>query len=101
MEQMDSLETFTEEMLSSAKGERFLQTLLQNLEVRPIPSLEKTLCGYDFISNLHGIRFDYEQKEVSIAYRVIEHMYPDRVVTFALFEAILEGILCCRRKRKW
>lgn len=99
---MDSLESFVREMLDSDQPkELFLQELLKDLEEQQMPSLEQAKRGYARESNLHGINYDYETQEVTVAYRVVPDLHPSKTVAFAYFETIVEGLLCCRRKRKW
>lgn len=101
MRTLDSLENFVLEMRDSANPERFLKILLSELAEPPIPTLDRALTGYDHMSNLHGIKYDYDVNEVYIEYRVVSDLYEPKKVSFAYFEAVLEGILVCRRKKKW
>ena len=98
---LDSLENFVLEMRESAKPERFLNTLLAELAEAPIPTLDRALTGYDHMSNLHGIKYNYETNEVTVEYRVVSDLYEPKTISFSYFEAVLEGILVCRRKKIW
>lgn len=81
--------------------ELFLNGLLEDVLHQPIPTLEGTMAEYDRMTNLHGIKFDYEKHEVLIEYKVVPGLYEPKRVSFSYFETVVEGILCCRRKRKW
>ena len=45
--------------------------------------------------------YDYDKGEVTISYRVVDDMYPSRLMSFENFRVILEGLLVCRRNKKW
>lgn len=81
--------------------ELFLNGLLEDMNYQPLPSLEKAKAGFDKSSNLHTLTFDYEKKEVHIGYKVVPELYEPKIVSFQIFEVIIEGLLVCRRKSKW
>ncbi len=97
----DSLTTFCQEMLESTEGDRLLKELLAEVEVATLPSLEKTRQGYDYISKLHGISFDHEGKEVTIAYRVVGELYEPVTIPFIVFSMLVQGLQIERRNLKW
>lgn len=99
---MDSLHSFIEEMLKEEiPKEPVLEALLKLLDEQPMPSLESARCEFDYKTKLHGIIIDYQKKEVSLNYLVVESLVPTYTLSFEAFEVILEGLLSCRRKRKW
>lgn len=97
----DSLTTFCQEMLESTDGNRLLKELSSELITPSLPSLEKARQGYDYISKLHGISFNHEEKTVTVAYRVIGDLYESVTVPFLVFSLLLQGLEEERRRLKW
>ena len=99
---MDSLDTFIEELLmDEGNREGLLNDMISHLKEQAIPSLEQLKTGYTDNTQLHGVYYDYDKKEVTISYRVVPDLHPDRVMSFSNFQVILEGLLVCRRHKRW
>ncbi len=99
---MNSLESFVEEMLRiEMPKEILISSLLKQVEEQPMPSMEKPAAPFDYATNLHGLTFDYAEEKVTIAYKVVDNLYPPVTVSFIAFEVLLEGLALCRRKKKW
>ncbi len=99
---MESLESFIEEMLEQEiPKEIFLNGLLTDLSEQALPSAEKLQTGFDKTSNLHGLTYDYENRQVTISYKVIPKLHPPTTISFDVFGIIVEGLICRRRKNKW
>lgn len=99
---MDALDSFIEEVLNDdVRREGLLSDMLAHLESQPLPSEEQLRTGFTDSTQRHGVYYDYDKQEVTIAYRVVDNMYPDRTMSFANFRVILEGLIVCRRNKKW
>ena len=98
---MSVLDSFVEEMLQPEVPKRvLLERLLQGLEKEKPPQFKIPAPAYTFESNLHGLIYDYQKKEVTIHYKVAPAVYEDLTVSFMTFKALLEGIAICIRMQK-
>ncbi|MCF0155444.1 MAG: hypothetical protein HUJ84_07030 [Veillonella sp.] len=99
---MDSLDSFIEELLNDeSRREGLINDMISHLKDQPIPSMEQLQTGFTDSTPLHGIYYNYDEHTVKISYRVVDDMYPDRIMSFENFRVVLEGLLVCRRNRKW
>ncbi len=99
---MSALDNFVEEMLQPAVPKRaLLEKLLGGLDRAKPPQFKIPAPKYTFESNLHGLIYDYQNKTVTVCYKVAHSVYPDVVVSFATFRALLEGLAVCIRQQKW
>jgi hypothetical protein len=99
---MSVLDSFVDEMLQSEVSKRVLiEKLTRGLENVKPPKFTIPPAKYTFESNLHGFIYDYQQKRVTIAYKVTHSIYPDMTVSFQTFRVILEGLAVCIRMQKW
>lgn len=99
---MSVLDNFVEEMLQVEVSKRvLLERMLHGLEVEKPPQFKIPAPQYTFESNLHGLRYDYQKKEVTISYKVAPKVYDEVTVAFATFKVLLEGIAVCIRMQKW
>ncbi|ERT62005.1 hypothetical protein [Megasphaera vaginalis (ex Srinivasan et al. 2021)] len=105
---MSVLDNFVEEILHAegllqSKGSKqaFLGRLLRGLEKERPPQFKVPLPKYTFESNLHGLSYDYQKREVTLSYKVASAVYPDVTVSFGTFRVLLEGLSLCIRMQKW
>lgn len=99
---MDSLHSFIDEMLTEQiSKESFLTDLLNRLETQPIPTMEEARTGFATKSSLHGISYDYDKQRVTLSYLVVPNMYEPYTLSFSQFAVVVEGLLSCRRKKRW
>lgn len=98
---MDSVDTFIHEMMESVDTERYIQQILNEMAEPSIPDLQKVLKGYDCMTKLHGVKLNRDEREATIQYCVVSDAYPAVTLSYERMEVLLEGLLCCRRKRKW
>lgn len=98
---MDSIDTLINEIMERTDGEIKVKNMLRIMEKPPMPALENIMTGFDFLTELHGIKFDWEDEKVTIAYRVIDDLYPTKTISFERFKILSEGILVCKRRKKW
>lgn len=99
---MSVLDNFVEEMLQSEMPKRtIIEKLIRGLDnVRP-PQFTIPAPKYTFETNLHGFIYDYQQKQVTVTYKVTHSIYQDMTVSFATFRVLLEGLSVCIRMQKW
>lgn len=99
---MSVLDNFVEEMLQQEIPKMpLLERMLRGLTKERIPKFSVPPSKYTFESNLHGLSYDYQNKKVSIYYKVAESLYPEFTVSFDTFRVILEGLAVCIRQQKW
>lgn len=99
---MSVLDNFVEEMLQPEVPKRVLiERMLRGLTVEKPPRFVIPAPRFTFESNLHGLVYDYQKKEVTISYKVADAAYEDMTVSFLTFKALLEGIAVCIRMQKW
>ena len=99
---MSVLDNFVEEMLQPEVPKRVLiERMLRGLAVEKPPRFVIPALRCTFESNLHGLVYDDQKKEVTISYKVADAAYEDMTVSFLTFKALLEGIAVCIRMQKW
>lgn len=99
---MSVLDSFVEEMLQSEVPKTvFINRLIHGLEVEKPPQFKVPAPKYTFESNLHGLVYDYQHKQVTLCYKVTHSVYTDMTVSFMTLRALLEGLAICIRMQKW
>ena len=99
---MDALDSFMQEILNDdVRREGLLHDMIDHLQNQPLPSAEQLTKGFTDTTQRHGVYYDYDKGEVTISYRVVDDMYPSRLMSFENFRVVLEGLLVCRRNKKW
>ncbi|WP_301859776.1 hypothetical protein [uncultured Megasphaera sp.] len=99
---MSVLDSFVEEMLQSEVPKTvLLERMIHGLEVEKPPQFKVPAPKYTFESNLHGLAYDYQKREVVLSYKVTHSVYADMTLSFATFRVILEGLAVCIRMQKW
>lgn len=96
------LDSFVDEMLHDEVSKRvLLEKMIHGLNAARPPQFKIPAPKYTFESALHGLHYDYVNKEVTISYKVTHSVYDDMVVSFQTLRVILEGLAVCRRMQKW
>ncbi|KMO86804.1 hypothetical protein AB840_06225 [Megasphaera cerevisiae DSM 20462] len=96
------LDSFVEEMLQPEVPKTLLiNRMLNGLGAEKPPQFKIPAPKYTFESNLHGVIYDYQKKEVLLSYKVAPAMYPDMILSFVTFRVVLEGLAVCIRMQKW
>ena len=99
---MSVLDSFVDEMLQPEMPKTILlERMKHGLDVERPPQFKVPAPKYTFESNLHGLIYDYQKKEVVLSYKVTRSMYEDMVMSFVTFRALLEGLAVCIRMQKW
>lgn len=99
---MSVLDSFVDEMLQPEVPKTVLiNRMIQGLMVEKPPQFKVPAPKYTFESNLHGLIYDYQKKQVTLSYKVACSVYDDMEMSFATFRALLEGLAVCIRMQKW
>lgn len=99
---MSVLDSFVAEMLQPEVPKTVLiSRMLKGLAVEKPPQFKVPAPKYTFESNLHGVIYDYQKKEVTLSYKVASFVYDDMTLSFAAFQVVLEGLAVCIRMQKW
>mgnify|MGYP000108173567 CR=1 FL=1 len=99
---MSVLDSFVDEMLQPEVPKRVLiDRMIRGLMIEKPPQFKVPAPKYTFESNLHGLIYDYQKQQVTLAYKVASSVYDDMEMSFATFRALLEGLAVCIRMQKW
>lgn len=99
---MSVLDNFVDEMLQAEVPKQVLiDKLIWGLDNEKPPQFKVPVPEYTFESNLHGFIYDYQQKQVTITYKVTHSIYQDMTVSFQTFRVLLEGLSVYIRMQKW
>ncbi len=99
---MSVLDNFVDEMMQQTMPKMALiEQMLRSLENEKLPQLKIRAQHYTFQTGLHGLRYNYQDKTVTLSYIVADSVYPDVTVSFQTFKVVLEGLGNCIRQQKW
>ncbi len=97
----NSVDTFIAEMMECSTLDRQIANICKEWKEPSMPSLPLVRQGFHYTTNQHGLFFNRNDETVTITYRVVDHLYPEVILSNEHFEVLLEGILSVYRTKKW